>query len=156
MWFIYIDYFVEVNERWKFVLGKFDQFDLRKSSVPTKSVGIQVNISQWNLYYLCDSYDVHYCSKAMNCALYFFLAGTRSILNREKLDYAQCSLQVPPFSFIHWLSWSVDVNFYLGTFFSTCVFFYFKLESLITFFIANCKPVENQSEMYSSFFVCFF
>ena len=35
---------VEVNERKKFVLGKFDQSDLRKSSVPTKSVGIQVNI----------------------------------------------------------------------------------------------------------------
>ena len=32
--------FVEVNERRKFVLGKFDQSDLRKSSVPTKSVGI--------------------------------------------------------------------------------------------------------------------
>ena len=38
--------FVEVNERRKFVLGKFDQSDLQKSSVPTKSVGIQVDIPQ--------------------------------------------------------------------------------------------------------------
>ena len=38
--------FVEVIERRKFVLGKFDQSDLRKSSVPTKSVSIQVNIPQ--------------------------------------------------------------------------------------------------------------
>ena len=36
--------FVEVNERRKFVLGKFDQSDYRKSSVPTKSVSIQLNI----------------------------------------------------------------------------------------------------------------
>ena len=36
------NYFVEVNECRKLVLGKFDPFDLRKSSVHTKSVDIQV------------------------------------------------------------------------------------------------------------------
>ncbi len=38
--------FVEINERRKFVLVKFDQSEhseLRKSSVSTKLVGIQVN-----------------------------------------------------------------------------------------------------------------
>ncbi len=31
---------------------------------------------------------------------------------------------------------------------------HFKFESLITYFIADCEPVEKQSEMYSPF-VCF-
>ena len=35
--------------------------------------------------------------------------------------------------------------------FSLMFFFYFELESLITYFIANCDHVEQQYEMYSSF-----